>query len=100
MPRKTRMYIPGIPAHIVQRGNNRQATFFDDDDYQFYLEVLKEGAGKFKEIQGVRKFKGSEPLIPSNNLQFNGFNFGKRIFYGSFNQTLFARLRSAYYSTW
>tara|TARA_R110000868_G_scaffold17258_1_gene75927 strand:+ start:1478 stop:1609 length:132 start_codon:yes stop_codon:yes gene_type:complete len=27
MPRKTRMYIPGIPAHIVQRGNNREAFF-------------------------------------------------------------------------
>ena len=23
MPRKTRMYLPGVPAHIVQRGNNR-----------------------------------------------------------------------------
>lgn len=27
MPEKTRMYIPGVPAHIFQRGNNRQACF-------------------------------------------------------------------------
>jgi putative transposase len=37
MPRKTRMYLPGIPAHVVQRGHNRNACFFADDDYQFYL---------------------------------------------------------------
>jgi REP element-mobilizing transposase RayT len=28
MPRKPRMYLPGVPAHIVQRGNNRDACFF------------------------------------------------------------------------
>src|SRR3990167_9458020 len=32
MPRKPRFYLPGIPAHIVQRGNCRQATFFGDED--------------------------------------------------------------------
>lgn len=30
MPRKPRFYLPDIPAHIVQRGNCRQATFFAD----------------------------------------------------------------------
>ena len=47
MPRKTRMYVPGIPAHIVQRGNNRTATFFCDDDYQFYKIVLEEGLCRY-----------------------------------------------------
>jgi len=28
MPRKPRMYLPGVPCHIIQRGNNRDATFF------------------------------------------------------------------------
>ena len=28
MPRKPRMYLPGYPCHIIQRGNNREATFF------------------------------------------------------------------------
>ena len=40
MPRKTRMYLPGIPAHVVQRGHNRDACFFSDEDYRFYLERL------------------------------------------------------------
>ena len=34
------MYLPGIPAHIVQRGNNREPCFFAEDDYRFYLDRL------------------------------------------------------------
>ncbi len=47
MPRRTRMYLPGIPAHIVQRGNNRNACFFRDDDYRYYLDVLAEGMKRY-----------------------------------------------------
>ena len=36
------MYIPGIPYHIVQRGNNREACFLEPDNYQFYLELWQE----------------------------------------------------------
>jgi len=43
MPRKPRFYQPDVPAHVVQRGNNRQTVFFFDDDYQAYLAWLKEG---------------------------------------------------------
>ena len=32
--------------HLIQRGNNRQACFFADDDYRFYLEWLQEYAIK------------------------------------------------------
>ena len=46
MPRKPRFYLPGVPAHIVQRGNSRQAVFFCDDDYKAYLTWLMEGALK------------------------------------------------------
>lgn len=44
MPRKPRFYLPGVPAHIVQRGNSRQATFFGDEDYAAYLDWLYDGA--------------------------------------------------------
>jgi len=47
MPRKPRFYMPGVPAHIVQRGNCRQAVFFDGNDYQSYLNWLVEGAIKY-----------------------------------------------------
>ena len=47
MPRKPRFYLPDIPAHIVQRGNDRQAVFFSDDDYAAYLDWLRTGAEKY-----------------------------------------------------
>ncbi len=43
MPRKPRFYLPGVPAHVLQRGNNRQAVFFCEDDYRAYLNWLKQG---------------------------------------------------------
>lgn len=46
MPRKPRFYLPQIPAHVVQRGNCRQAVFFDDTDYSAYLDWLRQGAAK------------------------------------------------------
>ena len=47
MPRKTRMYLPGVPVHIVQRGKNREACFFCDDDYLYYKELLAEGLKRY-----------------------------------------------------
>lgn len=40
MPRRARVRIPGIPLHLIQRGNNRDACFYADRDYLFYLEHL------------------------------------------------------------
>ncbi len=45
MPRPTRLILPGQTHHIVQRGNNRQAVFFSDDDRQFFLKRLGEALG-------------------------------------------------------
>jgi len=41
MPRRARMYIPDLPYHIVQRGNNREACFIEPENYQFYIELWK-----------------------------------------------------------
>lgn len=40
MARLARVVVPGIPHHITQRGNRRQPTFFCDDDYAAYLELM------------------------------------------------------------
>ena len=40
MPRPTRLNIPGVPQHITQRGNNRQACFYTDKDCRLYLNLL------------------------------------------------------------
>ncbi len=42
MPRRPRIIIPGIPLHLIQRGNNRQPCFYTDEDYSFYLDWLQE----------------------------------------------------------
>jgi len=47
MPRKPRMYLPGIPCHIIQRGNNREACFYAEQDYQFYLECLADACRRY-----------------------------------------------------
>jgi len=44
MPRIPRISIPGVPMHVVQRGNNRQAVFFHERDYTTYLNTLFESA--------------------------------------------------------
>ena len=46
MPRRPRVVLPHIPLHLIQRGNNRQVCFVADEDYLFYLDWLKEFAGK------------------------------------------------------
>ena len=48
MARLPRLNLPGIPQHVVQRGNNRQACFFAEQDYTVYLSKLKEYSQKYK----------------------------------------------------
>ena len=33
MPRRARLSVPGIPWHIIQRGNNRSVCFHAEEDY-------------------------------------------------------------------
>jgi len=48
MPRKPRFFLPEVPTHIVQRGNNREPIFFDESDYHSYLEWLLAGAQRYQ----------------------------------------------------
>lgn len=48
MPRKTRMFVPDVPSHVVSRGNNRNACFYTDGDYFFYLQCLSEACHKHR----------------------------------------------------
>jgi putative transposase len=42
MARLPRFDLPGIPQHVVQRGNNRLPCFLDDEDRRRYLTLLRE----------------------------------------------------------
>lgn len=44
MPRQPRFNLADVPQHVVQRGNNRQPTFFGDADYRRYLDYLAAAA--------------------------------------------------------
>lgn len=47
MPRQRRYFIRNQPLHVIQRGNNRQAIFFAQEDYRAYRRWLGEAAGEF-----------------------------------------------------
>ena len=46
MARLARVVVADIPHHVTQRGNRRQQTFFEDEDYRLYLDLLKHYCGK------------------------------------------------------
>lgn len=48
MARRPRLVIPGQAMHVIQRGNNRQAVFFADEDYRVYLDALKEMSDRYE----------------------------------------------------
>ena len=48
MARLPRICLPGIPQHVVQRGNNRQACFGSEEDFAAYASWLDESARKYQ----------------------------------------------------
>jgi len=40
MARIAGVVAPGLPHHITQRGNGRQETFFSNEDYQAYIDLM------------------------------------------------------------
>src|SRR5438874_3762662 len=44
MARLGRYFLPDQPLHVIQRGNNRQAIFFDEVDYAWSRTFLAEAA--------------------------------------------------------
>lgn len=46
MARLARVILPGVPHHVTQRGNGRQRTFFGDDDYRMYRDLLAHQCAK------------------------------------------------------
>jgi putative transposase len=48
MARLPRIVVPGLPHHVIQRGNNRQAVFFAAQDYGRYLDSLRSAADHYR----------------------------------------------------
>jgi putative transposase len=47
MARLPRLVIPNQPHHLIQRGNDRQDIFRDPEDFQHFLQWLRDGARQF-----------------------------------------------------
>ena len=60
MSRLARMVVPGLPHHVTQRGNRREAIFFEDGDQQHYCEMLAEQLRKFS--VGLLSYAQSSPF--------------------------------------
>ena len=54
MSRLARMVVPGRPHHVTQRGNRREAIFFEDGDQQLYCDMLAEQLRKFNVDESFR----------------------------------------------
>ena len=48
MSRLPRLYLPDCAQHVIQRGNNREACFYGEEDYKAYLSFLKDAAEKYQ----------------------------------------------------
>lgn len=47
MARHPRFALPGFTQHVIQRGNNRDIMFVDEEDYQFYRDRLAHACKHF-----------------------------------------------------
>jgi len=47
MTRGLRLHVPGVPAHVLSRGNNKQCIFTDTVDYEKYLALLPAALERF-----------------------------------------------------
>ena len=63
MPRPLRITVPNLPFHILDRGNNRQIVFREDEDFVYFLKLLKRYK---KEL----KFKLYHLCLMSNHIHF------------------------------
>ncbi|TRZ82881.1 transposase [bacterium] len=41
MARPLRITIANLPFHVIDRGNNRQTVFYEEEDFIYFLELLK-----------------------------------------------------------
>ena len=47
MPRLSKVFVPGCPLHVVNRGNDRRIIFPEDVDCGSFLALLREGRERF-----------------------------------------------------
>jgi putative transposase len=61
MARSARIVTPHLPHDVTQRGNRREAIFFEDGDHEVYRDLLAEQTQK-AQVEGLRS--GHTVLCP------------------------------------
>ena len=88
MPRRPRYQLTDFPLHVVQRGNDRRACFFDERDFRFYLQLLGEAAVRHRVLVHAYALMTNHvhllltPLVPggiSKVMQLVGSRYVKAI---------------------
>lgn len=71
MPRRARLSLPGIPWHIIQRGNNRSVCFYAEDDYYIYhlVVTLLVGPSYDVDLSKIGRNKGLKKALRSRFLR-------------------------------
>ena len=47
MSKRHRLVVPGLPHHATHRGNRRQNTFREDEDYEIYRRLLRKYSDRY-----------------------------------------------------
>lgn len=47
MPRRPRLFVEGLPLHIIQRGTGRRPILEDENDYQQFIELATDAAHRY-----------------------------------------------------
>jgi len=77
MARLARIVIPGLPHHVTQRGNQREAIFFEEGDHEIYLDLLAEQARKADVAVWATKIKRSRRAIETIHQIGRAFSVSK-----------------------
>jgi len=64
------MYLPGVPCHVIRRGNNREACFFAPQDYALNPHCFGDGCTRYDvAVHAIRT--AAWCYMPINDNRFN-----------------------------
>jgi hypothetical protein len=52
--------VAGLPHHVTQRGDRREAIFFEDGDQEVYRDLLAEQQSRYGQFRKLLKVSGIE----------------------------------------
>ena len=71
MPRRARISLAGIPHHIIQRGNNRTACFYSEQDYLLQT-IHKETNPRYWQLVNAFKERTGCGLVVNTSFNVRG----------------------------